>query len=596
MLLLDLEADGLEPKNIWCVVCKSLVNDKVYEFNWPSIDIDKLKELIDEHDLIVAHNGIEFDFRVLAKLFGITIHLEKTRDTMVLSQLLNSKREDGHSLKAWGIALGCNKQEFDGDFSRWTRDMVDYCIQDVEVLHKLWIHLSKVLDRNPGVFDDAIRIEQHARWVARQMHDNGFYFDIDEANRIYNEISERVTELAKLMEEAFPPKVEHIQLKTKIKTVVTPFNPGSVKQIIDRMWEIGWQPTSKTKGHIEAEKEKDNVKLEKFKVYGWKIDEENMSTLPSDAPEASSFLVEYILLNARLRTLTEWRNSFNSETHRIHGEFNPLGTATHRMSHSKPNMGNIATKKTIKYNSTRLRDLAVYYGGRMRALWQAPPGSWLVGTDMEGAHLRIFAHLIDDPAFTKALIEGRKDDGSDAHSKNKSILGTICVDRDRAKTFIFSYLNGAAAPKVSQIFGCSFKAAKEALDTFVRNYPGLSLLKRTIFPKAAAQGYYIGIDGRYVICDSEHLMMGSTLQNTEATLMKNAIKMAMEEFDKIGLKYKIINIVHDEVIYEIDGSKEDAEKAGQIQAEAIKLAGEKFKLRCPMSGEFKVGKNWLQVH
>jgi DNA polymerase-1 len=590
VLLLDIEADGLRPTTVWVVCCLSLVDGKEYAFRNP-ISIDSLFSLIDAHDSIVAHNGVHYDFRVLEELLGIVVPLEKQCDTLVLSQLLKARRPDGHSLEAWGTTLGFPKQEFSGDFSKYSEEMEEYCVNDVRVLKKLYLHLMSVIERNPGVFDRAIEVEHHSRYVGRLMNTNGFYFDIDGAIAIYKEIETRVQELLSKMQEVFPPKVEYIQLKTKVKEIITPFNPGSTKQVIERMWELGWKPTSKTKGALSAPKEK----REHYEIYGWKVDEENMATLPEDAPEAARHLVEYILLNARLRTLSEWMENYNCETHRIHGDFNSLGTVTHRMSHSHPNMGNIATKKTIKYNSPHLRALAIEYGGRMRSLWQAPPDKWLVGTDMEGAHLRIFAHLIDDKEFTQALISGKKEDGTDPHSKNKNILGSICVDRDRAKTFIFSYLNGARAPKVSQIFGCSFDAAKKALSTFERSYSGLARIKQTTIPSDAEKGYFVAVDGRYVVCDGEHTLMGMYLQNMEATLMKYANKIWMEEATAKGIKFNQVNMVHDEFVTEV-WNKEDAVALGSIQCDAIRKAGEMFNLRCPFAGESKIGRNWLEVH
>lgn len=595
VLLLDIEADGLNPTCVWVVVCRSLPNNTTYVFNDPHAEVQQIRELIDEHEYIVAHYGIEYDFRVLDKLLEITVPLEKIIDTVVVSKLLRSNREDGHSLEAWGRRLGVHKTCFD-DFSKWSQEMSDYCVQDVNVLEAVFKYLFKIVDRNPGAFEEAIATEQHAQYVAGLMHRNGFKFDIEGAKKIYNEIEQQLAPLLQKITETFPPKIKYTQLKTKIREDIIPFNPGSPKQIVERMWELGWKPVVKTKSHIEAEKNRDKEKLEKFKVTGWKINEENLATLPSDAPEGARLLVKYTLLNARLRTLTEWINAYNPETGRIHGDFDPLGTATHRMSHSKPNMGNIATKKTIKYNTPELRELAVHYGGLMRALWICDEDSWLVGTDMEGAHLRIFAHLIDDPAFTKALIEGKKEDGTDPHSKNKGILGSICVDRDRAKTFIFSYLNGASAPKVSEIFGCSFKAAKEALDTFVRAYPGLALLKSTAIPRDAERGYFVGVDGRYVVCDSEHLMMGMLLQNAEATVMKRANRMWTQILDRMGIKYKQVNFVHDEWVTEVYGSKELARRVGRIQSYCIHRVGKMYNIRCPLAGESKVGKNWLEVH
>ena len=594
-LLLDIEADSLSPTVVWVVVCKSLLTGAMVTFNDPHHEVDKIRELIEGHDKVCAHFGISYDFRVLDELLGIHIPFEKLIDTVVVSKLLNSKREGGHSLSAWGERLGYPKSDFN-DFSKWSEEMAEYCRRDVLVLERVFESLYKLIDRNPGVFDEAVATEHHAQYVAQLMHRNGFRFDIDEAKKIYKEIEDQLQPLMEKITETFPPKVEHIRMKTKTKVVTTSFNPGSPKQVVERMWELGWKPTVKTKSHLDAEKSRDKERIAKFKVTGWKINEDNLATLPSDAPEGAKLLVKYTLLSARLRTLTEWMNAYNPEMGRIHGEFDPLGTSTHRMSHSKPNMGNIATKKTIKYNTPELRELAVHYGGRMRALWICADDAWLVGTDMEGAHLRIFAHLINDKDFTEALVTGKKEDGTDPHSKNKRILGTICVDRDRAKTFIFSYLNGASAPKVSEIFGCSGKAAKEALDTFVRAYPGLAFLKSNAIPDAASKGYFVGVDGRYVLCDSEHLMMGMLLQNAEATLMKRANKMWMQILDHMGVHYKQVNFVHDEWVTEVYGTKDLAKKVARIQSYCIHRVGKMYKLNCPLGGESKIGKNWLEVH
>jgi DNA polymerase-1 len=376
-----------------------------------------------------------------------------------------------------------------------------------------------------------------------------------------------------------------------------PFNPGSTRQIIERLNEAGWKPTSKTKGHKEAEKARDKEKLAHFKEWGWSVNEENLATIPDTAPAAAKLLVRRILLASRVRSLDEWMGYYRPETGRIHGNFNHIGARTQRMSHNKPNMGNIATKKSIKYNTPELKTLATELGGRMRSLWTASRGCLLVGTDMESAHLRIFAHLIDDKEFTNALISGRKEDGTDPHSVNKRVLGDVCVDRDRSKTFIFSFLNGAGANKISEIFGCPKVAAQEALDQFVRSYPGLEKLKRETIPRDAAQGYFIGLDGRRVICDSEHHMIGMYLQNAEKVIMTYANILWREELALRNIPNRQVNFVHDEFVTEVYGDDEElARSVGQIQADSIRRTGERFNLRCPLGGEYKIGHNWLEVH
>jgi len=53
-----------------------------------------------------------------------------------------------HSLEAYGYRLGLNKGDFchDADWSEWSQEMEDYCIQDVKVTTKLCDHFLPLLN------------------------------------------------------------------------------------------------------------------------------------------------------------------------------------------------------------------------------------------------------------------------------------------------------------------------------------------------------------------------------------------------------------------------------------------------------------------
>lgn len=597
-VVIDIEGTGLDPKrveDIHCIVCKELgkPDDEMQVFSGKDMS-SRFKLFAKSITEVIGHNIIQYDLPVLEKLLDVHFDPRCVTDTVVLSRLLYVGRPGGHSLEAWGDKLKHLKIGLDiNDWSKLTPEILERCKNDVCLNEKVYYELKRIFDRNPGTFDKAGQLEHDIQRVCLDMHNNGFRFDKQTAEDIREELTGRLAALDTAISEAFPPYVQYTQLKTKIREDIIVFNPSSPKQIIDRLWEAGWKPVNKTKG---SKKNEDPIKKDKFDKYGWSLDETNLATLPENAPEGLKVLVERRMLQARVNTLKEWLGCYDDRDGRIHGRFNPLGAATHRCTHSNPNLGNVATKKTIKYNTPHLRDTAIDLGGRMRSLWICDDNSWLVGCDMESAHLRIFAHMINDEGFIKALLSGKKEDGTDPHSVNKTILGAACVDRNRAKTFIFSFLNGAAAPKVSEIFGCTLKIAKSALHGFVGAYPGLKKLKQEVFPRDAARGYFIAIDGRKIICDSEHLMMGMYLQSTESILMKYANLMWRKKLDEAGINYKQVNWVHDEWVTEVYGSKEDAELVGKIQSECIREVGELFYLRCPMGGEYKVGKNWLDVH
>lgn len=620
-VVFDIETNSLtNPDKIWCIVARDVSTKEEYVFT----DMGEFLEFFPKVTKWIGHNVIDYDCKWLTDLLGVVFNKPSVIDTLVLSHLLKYKLEDGHSLEAWGDRLGIAKVGLDIDFSDQSslHSIIERCKRDVEINLKLYEFLMSKLDRHE--FHEAIQTEMEFAWICREMHENGFCFDIDGAKQLYNEIEEEVKELDAQIKAAFPPKAKFIREYTPRLTQhgtisrtsvprswtdlsdLTPgasfslikfeeFNPTSTKQIIERLAKY-WDPTDRTDGYLKAKKDRDKEKLKRLEHTAWKINEQNLSTLSDDAPPAAGLLVKRLLLASRLRTLTEWMSFYNPSTGRIHGKFNGIGTAPHRMSHRNPNMGNIAAEKSIKYSSKELKEKATKLGGRMRAFWRAAPGAILVGCDMESAHLRIFAHLIDDDPFKEALLKGDKKLGTDPHSINARILSDLGADRDRAKTFIFTFLNGGAAGKVASIFAATAQRAKEALSKFIESYPGLKRFKEKDAKAWAGRGYFVGPDGRFVVCDDDHRMLAWYLQQYESTLMKKANLIWREHADKLGIKYKQVNMVHDEFVTEVYGTTHDAHTMGKLQASAIRMAGEIYGLRIPMDGEYKIGKTWLEVH
>ena len=52
--------------------------------------------------------------------------------------------------------------------------------------------------------------------------------------------------------------------------------------------------------------------------------------------------------------------------------------------------------------------------------------------------------------------------------------------------------------------------------------------------------------------------------------------------------------IHDE--YQLASRPEIAEQVGQMGIQAITDAGTMFNFRCPLAGEYKIGKNWAETH
>ncbi len=64
---------------------------------------------------------------------------------------------------------------------------------------------------------------------------------------------------------------------------------------------------------------------------------------------------------------------------------------------------------------------------------------------------------------------------------------------------------------------------------------------------------------------------------------------------KEGIKFKQVAWVHDEWQTEVE-TKEEAERLGEIQVQSIINAGEYFRYKVPLDGEYKIDKTWALTH
>jgi DNA polymerase-1 len=333
-------------------------------------------------------------------------------------------------------------------------------------------------------------------------------------------------------------------------------------------------------------------KGERFKRYGWKINEINLSTLPESAPESAQLLTKWLTLEGRRSSLVEWLSCVADDS-RIHGKFWHIGSWTGRMSHSAPNQANIFAPFHGEPKNA-VEEVKAKYDYALRDLWMTD--GYLVGTDAEGIQLRVLAHIMKSAAYRDAICSGKKEDKTDIHNLNKNALGPVCRDRDTAKTFIYAWLLGASASKVADILSCSTNHAKEAVNNFLTSLPELKKIKDHKIPMDAARGYFVGLDGRKVRCDSEHLMLAGYLQNGEAVVMKHANVLWRKEADLTGIRYRQVDFVHDEWQTEVLGTKEEAEEIGRIQRWSITKTGEDLGLFCPLAGSTDIGKTWAETH
>lgn len=606
LVIADIEANGLKPDQIFCVVCKEHESGKVHKFvdkRWNSghktlEDFDEFAKGVTHW---VFHNGLGYDLPVLKKLRGISVKISEQTDTLVLSRLFYCLREtpkgakSAHSLEAWGLRLGFPKTHYT-NFEYYEEEMLDYCENDVEVLDKTYRYLMK---EGKAYTPASIKLEYETTVVLREQQERGWYIDERKAMMLHAELTDKHLKLEReIVEGMLPlPKPEKKHGEVIIReprykkdgsmstvglkmlgdnwvNVCGPFvyikkyqafDLGSPAQKVERL-EGHWDPYVRTKTGKS-----------------WQICEENLATLHADVPQSLKYLAEHSMLVSRCNMIDNWLANTWGDS-RVHGRVISVGSATHRMAHQNPNSANIPSHGP--------------YGKECRELWTVddPVNRRIVGVDAAGIQLRMLAHYMGDPEYIEAVCHG------DIHETNLDAMG---IDKGRllddgthekrpvAKTFIYAYLLGAGDPKAGQIIGGNSRDGKNLKATFLKRLPALAALKDRA-SVAARKGYMIGLDGRRIHIKSEHHSLSAYLQGGETVLMRLAMVDAYKEAKRRGLDAHQVGVIHDE--FQWDSHKDCAEEVKQILMDSIINAGVKLKTKCPMDADGKIGISWAETH
>ncbi len=574
-IVFDIEANGLKPDKIWCIVAKPLGEAVV------SFGPDKIEEgiqFLKSADALIGHNILGFDLPVIKKLYNIDLSKHVIKDTLVMSRLFNPVRENGHSLKTWGYIVGFPKNEQPEDWDSFSQNMLKYCQQDVILNEKVY---QRLLKEGENFDEESIKLEHGVAEVLKDQEDIGFEFNQEYAMMLVAQLKERMFQVEKEVQEVFKPKMVDIkQVFPKLKKDGTlsksgltaeeydrlieskdylpfmrqklqPFNLGSRKQIGEYLTDFGWKPN-------------------RFTPTGQPIVDESSLAKVKKIPEAR-LIAEFLLLQKRIAQIDSWILAVQ-EDNRVHGFVIPNGTITGRMAHRAPNVAQVPS-------------VVSEYGKECRSCWTVREGYKLVGIDASGLELRMLAHYMDDKEYTNEVTEG------DIHTANQKAAGL--KSRDQAKTFIYAFIYGAGDAKIGSVVGGNQRDGAKLRKSFLDNNPSLKLLRERV-SKAAKRGYLKGLDGRKIYVRSEHAALNSLLQGGGAIVMKRALLMLESLLKLNSLDARFVANIHDE--WQMEVREDVADFVGELAVGCIEKAGEYYKLRCPLTGEYKIGDNWSETH
>lgn len=618
LVIYDTEKDKL-------ISCSDSLQDKACLF-----DIDLGIKLLQEADEIVGHNIVKFDLPALQKLYPEFKPKGKIFDTLLMSKLVYpdigekddrnirknqfpKKLRGRYSLKAWGYRL----KEYKGDYCeqedcwvKWTPDMQRYCEQDVMVTKRLFELL-----KSKNISEEAIKLEHQFAKIIGLQEQRGVCFDKQKAVEFAGKLIQEKENLERELKLAFPNEIitETFYPKRPNKTKGWDGFYSKTKPYYNRAGErfgyedIGrklfarnngtwWIPDPQTR-KIEVEFNPSSRQMlanRLIKKYGWKptklsptglpvIDEEVISELKY--PEAP-LLQRYFLVTKTLGQLAEGKNAWlkleNNSV--IYGGVDTIGAVTGRCTHNSPNLAQVPSPHNP-------------FGKECRELFKAREGFKMIGCDASGLELRMLAHYMNDEDYTYEILHG------DIHTKNQNLAKL--PTRDAAKRFIYAFNYGGGDALIGELIGGTSADGKRIKKTFLESCPKLKVLIDNVQRKIKQRAFLYGLDKRVLKVREQYKGLNVLLQSAGAIVMKKALCILYNDcvqkgwikdryyLSEANLIYFVLNI-HDE--YQAEVKPEIVEEYKIMAVEAIKKAGEYFKMRCPLDGEAKEGNNWYDTH
>lgn len=310
--VIDIEADGLSPTQIYCMTVEKFRNRKSVSFETYTGYPDMVRAL-EEEEYIVGHNIILWDIpRIERILFeGVTDERKYKQmvrsgyegfrlsnrliDTLALSWYLRPDRLV-HGLESYGEDFGIEKPKINDWFNQTLEEYIHRNREDVKINSRLFMEFLSELDE---IYEggDISGIVHYLMWkmdCAREQEEVGWKLDIEKAESNLRDFINEIDKKTGILADSMPPLIKYKELKVPAKmynkdgqpskrgqdwldlleelelpsdykgTITLERsseigNPGSYQQIKNWLYELGWVPET-----FKYNKDKDTGKVTKI--------------------------------------------------------------------------------------------------------------------------------------------------------------------------------------------------------------------------------------------------------------------------------------------------------------------------------------------
>ena len=524
----------------------------------------RVKPILENPAIQKVGQNLKYDQHVLAnhdiQLKGIA------HDTLLQSYVFESHKT--HNMDDLAMRhLGIKTISFDEvagkgakqvGFNQVTVEVAaEYAAEDADItlqLHQAMYPVVQADDKLSFIYNE---IEMPSREVLFTIERNGVLIDQGMLNRQSNEIGMKLMDLEK---QAF-------------ELAGQPFNLGSPKQLQEILFgKLGIKPTKKTPSGAPS------------------TDEDVLQELALDYP-LPKVLLEYRGLAKLKSTYTDkLPKMINTQTGRVHTNYNQAVAITGRLASSDPNLQNIPVRTAE--------------GRRIREAFIAPAGSVIVSADYSQIELRIMAHLSQDEGMLSAFANNE-----DIHRATAAeIFGcereaVTNEQRRYAKVINFGLIYGMSAFGLAQNLNIDRSAAQSYIERYFARYPGVRAYMQDTREVAKQKGYVETYFGRRLWvpeinssngmrrAGAERAAINAPMQGTAADLIKLAMIAVQNWIAAQQLNTKLIMQVHDELVLEVPDAELDL-----VQTMLPQLMQNVAKLDVPLLAEVGVGSNWEAAH
>lgn len=283
----------------------------------------------------------------------------------------------------------------------------------------------------------------------------------------------------------------------------------------------------------------------------------------------------------------------NKKTGRVHTTYGQAVAVTGRLASNNPNLQNIPVR------TDRGKEIR-------KAFIPRDSKHILLSADYSQIELRIVASISGDANMCKAF-----KDGTDIHTATAARVYNIDEKdvtkemRYKAKSVNFGIIYGQGAFGLADNLGISRAEAKEIIDNYKKEFPGIQKYMDDTINFAREHGYVQTLMGRKrwlrdinsanftVRGFAERNAINSPIQGTAADMIKLAMQKVHTALKKEKMESRMILQVHDELVF--DAVKSEVKELKPLIVECMQSAM-LLPHNVPVIAECGEGNNWLEAH